>query len=1765
MIPKIPGFAIKDEIFGTTRAIYYRGIEEGSDQQLMLKSLRANFSNAIEVGRLRNEFELASKLDHPGINKYLNFKHIGNHYFIEMAYFQGIPLRNFLKSRPLQINEILDLAIQWVDIISQIHQNGLIHKNVHPDTLLINPSNNKIQLFDFSLTSSLKHERQLRILPQVLEGQLTHISPEQTGRMNRDLDYRTDYYSLGISLYELFLGRPPFIYNDPLEQVHAHIAREPEPLSSIIPTIPEVISDIILKLLAKIPEERYQSIHGLKSDLQRCAELLRKNEKLVPFTLASQDFSDQFQIPAKLYGREEEVKKLIDTFFEMASKGNRECIWVTGEAGIGKTVYVKEVLKKISYAKGNFISGKFDLLGRTTLFGGFIQAFSNLMEQIVAGSPEELNYWNRVISKALGQNGKILTDLIPGLEWIIGKQMEPTHLQGEEATRRFERLFLSFLKAVANKQHPLVLFLDDLQWADSGSLQLMELILLEPDLRHLLLIGSYRPNEVGELHPLNWVRQKIESKTQSQEIVLKPLAEHHLNKIVANTLSVEETEVKDLAKMVFLKTRGNPFFINQFLLSLHEEKLIHFNNKQRQWEWGLKEIQKKDITDNVVDLLIEKINRLPQASQNLLQIAACIGSTFKIDTLYHLAGKEQLVHLWEALIEGLIMPLDENYRMILALEEEVLDQLDSEENHSIAVFQFLHDRVQQAAYSMLPVLEKEAVHLKIGRMLLQQGSEIYEICNHLNIAKELIEDESEKNQLASLNWEAAVKAKSANAYEMALQYLAAGIELLPQNHWVNNYSLSIRLFTEKAVCLYLQGKTKEADQLMQMLSKKANSKLEKLEIYQVHVNLLTQAENHAEVFKIGRLALRLFNIRLPEKKQNLQLSIFKELMIAQIRLIGRKPENLIDHKFIRDQEKIKLMEFVIGMIPSAFQSNQDVFAFLILKILNITLKFGNNEASPLSYVGYGIILNSAFGNYATALKFGDLSLELNERLGLPIPTGRLLYPYHNFIEHPVKEIRSKHNTWKDLFQLSSEQGDPHFAGYALVTEIWNGSALGLNLERLFNLGNTSLEFLNANNNFNSTDMLLARFQALLVLMEKPMQSWRLDEEPIELWQKFDILVEEEAYTTAAVLIISLLQIHYLLPSEDASKWIEISEKYASYLGSLYAYTDLAMYQCLLISSVYSDASPSQKRSYRKYVKRKKKTMKKLANSSPANYRAHYLIIDGVYTQIIESEDQAITKMEEAAIFAEQHQYVQIKAHAFEYLGMYHFQKKNTKIAQFYLQESLFAYNQWGASAKVKQLQSDFPSLGLKVTYGTSEVSNKRNLDISTLIKASLSISEEIILDRLLKKMMRIVLENAGAEKGFFVDNVQGELQIKAADTLKGDLKDHKMAESIIRYVWHSREPVLINQAVTDPKFSTDPYILQNHPKSILCTPILTHGSMLGVLYLENNLTTNAFTPARLETLKILTSQIAISLENATLYKDLNDSLEQQRSLADAYSRFTPREFLTLLGKDSILDVELGDRRHGTMSVLFSDIRSYTTLVEKMTLEDNFEFVNSYASKMTEVISGNNGVVKQFLGDGIMAFFGNSKDALNACQAMQKALNAYNQDRLSKNREPIRVGMGVHTGPLIIGIIGTQDRMDQAMISDTVNTAARLEGLTKFFHSRLVISQQVLDNLDNKHDFHYRYLGKVKVKGKEEILQVYDVFGIDPPEIFDKKLATQYDFETGLEKYMNKDFSSAISHFEKVLQQFPEDLTCKNYLENAISMLDNPPSKNWNGSIKMKIK
>ncbi len=1510
----------------------YRGTLEPDSTSVIIKTLKAEYPTLEEITRLRHEYKILQPLNIEGVVKALSLETYKNKLALVLEDFKGISLYTFLKQQQLSSIAFLGLARQLAEILHELHQNQIIHKNIKPNNILINLQTEQIKLIDFSVSSRLSKENPTISNPTLLEGTLAYMSPEQTGRMNRSLDYRSDFYSLGVTFYEMLTGQLPFVSNDPMELVHCHIAKTPVPPHQLNPEVPRAVSSIVMKLLAKTAEDRYQSAFGLKADLEEAWKKLQASGQIEDFTPGRLDRAGSFLIPQKLYGRESEVTALMNAF-DRTSEGTSEMMLVSGYSGIGKTSVINEVQKPIVAKRGYFIAGKFDQFKRNIPYAALIQVFQELIRQLLTESSEKIAVWKEKLEETLGPNGRVIIDVIPEVKLILGQQPEVPILGATESQNRFNRVFKQFLSVFTKPEHPLVIFLDDLQWADLASLKLIKLLITDPDSQYLLLIGAYRDNEVTPLHPTMLAVEEIQkSGATVNQIVLQPLEMGSVTQLVAETLKETEKST-ELAELLFNKSKGNPFFLTQLFKTLYSENLVTFNFAEGCWQWDSKQIQSFGITDsNVVELVARNISQLAEATQQSLKLAACIGNQFTLDVLATVSEEIPLStgkKLWSALQAGLILPLNNDYKIPIVCEEgdwrfgtrQRFAPDNSARTSGIATltqspisYKFLHDRVQQAAYVLIPDDQKKATHFKIGKLLLEKTANlalednIFDIVNQLNRGVFFITSESEKEELANLNLMAGRKSKAATAYEPAARYLNIGLKLLAETGWERQYDLTLALHVEAVEAEYLRTNFERAALLAEIVLERAKTLLEKVRVYELKIQFYNAQNQMLKALDIGLQVLELLGVSLSSIPSHGHLQV--EL-----------PEltNLENLPVMKDPYKLAAMRILKGISSSVFIAKPELLPQVILTMVNLCIKHGYSALSSYAYVWYATLLCGRMGNLDAGYHAGQLALRLLQQFDARELKCVVFTMFNCCVKHWKEHSREILYPFLEGIQSGLETGDLEFAGYSIIEYCTH---LFLTEEQLESVSQKQLKYIDLlvkSKQDYATYQTQIWSQLTLNLQGLATDKFSLSGQSFDESEVLPILIEANTYGSLFYIYVAKSILCYLFKEPDRAIFsARLASEHESSVTGLVIVGLHNFYYSLALLAQYPHAESHEQQQYLSQASLNQEKMKKWAYHAPMNYQHRYELIEAEKARVLGQNWEAAALYDRAIVGAQDNGYIQEEALANELAAEFYLANGRKKIAQTYLRDAYYGYARWGAKAKVQDLEERYPQFLANIasrespsflireeiesvssttnTTTSTMIEDSRALDLATVMKASLALSEEIVFDKLLSKLMKVILENAGAQKGFLMMEKSGRLFIEAVGAIDSEevmvlpstpvKNNQNIPAAIINYVARTQKNLVLNDAARESIFANDHYIATSQPKSILCSPIINQGKLIGIIYLENNECMGAFTSDRLEVLNILTSQAAISLENARLYNNLetaNSQLEVARQQLEEYS------------------------------------------------------------------------------------------------------------------------------------------------------------------------------------------------------------------------------------------------------------------------------------------
>lgn len=1497
-----PGYQLVASLYASERSIIQRMVGVEVSTPIIIKALRATKSSPEMIAQFKREYAIATRFDSPGILRPTSIQHIDGYWIIASRDDGSESLDKYLAKlrgegkQGVGIETFFDIALALCDIVEVIHSGNVVHNDINPSNLLWNENTKQLRLIDFGIASELGRESPSMQSPNVLEGSLHYMAPERTGRMNRLVDYRADYYSMGATFYALLAGRPPFDANDAMEIIHCHIARSPDWSLPVFRSLPPVMVHVLQRLLGKNAEDRYQVIQGLRRDLKLCHTIVNSAQG----TLVSHNLSDMsgiFHIPQKLYGRENEIQTLLAAF-DRAGAGGCELLLVAGYSGVGKSAVINEVHKPIVEKRGYFVSGKFDQYTRNIPYSSLVQAFRDVIRQILTEPRDVVAKWSDKLTQALKSQAGVIANLIPDLRWIIGATEPVPELPPLDAHNRLNSSFQKFVQVFASAEHPLVIFLDDLQWADPPSLQLIDLFMSDRDDRYMLFIGAYRDNEVGPGHPLMGLLEKLQQRGSKVEtLTLPPLQEEHVNALLADTLLSSSEACASLAKLCCKKTSGNPFFLNQFLRAVYDAGFITYDYDAGKWRWDVEAIENASFTDNVVDLMIGKIGRLPETTQKLLQLAASVGNRFDLGTLVIVleqSGYATQQQLWPAMEADLIRPVDNRYKYLS--EEETSFKID---------YRFLHDRVQQAAYALATDEEKKQHHLKIGRLLLGGSSDVhahlFTIVEHLNAGRHLIAEADERLQLARLDYQAGMKARASAAHHAAARYMQVGISVLPNDAWESAYHLMLDLHIGAAETAYLSGDFALAERMYPEILAHCTNVLDKIRCYTVQVSQYQLQGRFLEGIEIQRAGLKLLGVDIPQSEaEHVQMMTegFEEI---EKLCSSRTMVDIRNAPEMQNPEHTAAMQLLFVMWYASYLAGLPILnAVITIVMTRLSLLHGTCDITPFAYVNYGAIAAMIRGRHLFGYEFGSMGVELST-LRKPLSIrGSSHFLFATFTNHWNRHLSTCNQYYDDAYSWSVESGDYVTAGYILAVRSTDRVIQGKYLPDLLEAFERDIIFPKKTGQIDMVDCItVGSIQSVKNLMGS---TDRFDTYDDRQFSEAKFLAEySDKPLHLAYFYHGKIRNAYLFDTAQAEELaeqlplVELAIPGQCKIPEATFYSAMIWLRILRRSPERADA-PALLDKLAKVEQR----LQLWASLCPDNFEAKCLLVQAERARYRAALAEATELYRRAAASARAAKYVNLEALANELHGELWLENKQERIAELFFADAASLYRSWGAHGKLIHLHQQHGSalvaanqrLSQEVVSGPTSgpLSDQRSigsLDVAAILDANHALSSEIGLGRVLTRLIKILRENSGAQTvRLLLQNDSGwclegdasgeETQVLQSQLLSlDDSTSPFFPLSLLRYVLRTGEEIVEENLSTSIAYCADPYCLTIRPKSVMCLPIKRFSQVAGVIYLENNLTAGVFTRERSRFVRMLGVQAIISIDNARLYQSLEQKVEER--------------------------------------------------------------------------------------------------------------------------------------------------------------------------------------------------------------------------------------------------------------------------------------------------
>lgn len=1493
---------------------------------LIVKKPNQQFPSFQQLAQFKREYAIARRCRHPGVVHPLALQLHGGCWTMLQEDSGGLALDQVLRAQlaarrtpaqpALALDDFFDIALQLCAALEAVHRHGVIHKDINPSNLVWNADRRLLQLTDFGIACELPYESHGIVNLQALEGTLRYMAPEQTGRMNRRVDWRADFYALGATFYELLAGQAPFEAGDAMELVHCHIARSPDWSHPALANLPGQLLPIIQRLLEKNADQRYQSLQGLRSDLEAC----RADKPAQALKLS--DHNGRFLVPQTLHGREDAIAVLLAAF-ERSAAGRCEMLLLAGHSGIGKSAVVNEVQKPIVARRGCFLSGKFDQLQRDVPYASLIQAFQGLVRQLLGQPEATLRQWSGKLHGALGDGIGVLVELIPQLALIVGPTDAVPASAPAQAQLRLDRLFPRFVEVFACAGHPLVLFLDDLQWADAATLRMIELLMLSCDQCCLLFIGAYRDNEVSAAHPLIALRDKLLAReVRLSTLFLRPLNEAQVAQMVAATVRVAAPDCAPLTRICYTKTAGNPFFLNQFLASLNETGHLRYRAADDCWDWDLRAIQQVKYTDNVVEVLLEKIHRLPTATQHLLQLAASSGNRFTLDTLA-LAVDRSPRHtqqaLWPALHAGLVQPLDERYKYVNG---------DTRAGHSGVHYRFLHDRVQQAAYLVADASTRAANHLRIGRLLLQhatpghQDETLFEIVEQLNAGRALLDDANERVQLAALNLQAGVKARRSAAFQATLEHMRIGLGLLPAEAWSVHADLWLDLQLGAAEAAYLCGQFDAAEAIYPLVRARTLHPLLQVRCIAIQAHQYQLQGRLLDAIEVQCEGLAQLNIAIAHDVAHMKAR-FDDILADIGRLHGTQaPDTLLAAGDMCAPDAVAAMQMMQGLwMASYYAGQQDLSALMVVSMTRLSMQRGNSDFSAVAYVGYALILALYDGDVARGYDFGAMAMALARRranLQTRTLTGLM---FGALISHWTQPLRSSDALYEEAFGWALEIADFVQVGVVAAVRATERMILGDYLPHLMHDIEHDLALMRANGQQAMADCCVAAaVQPIKCLMGRLPRHDSYDDATFSEARFLEQYGDSQLYR--AYYLQGKIRNAYLFDGADAELLAGQLGIVTQIMRGQAKVAESSFYAALIwLRALRRDPARPDAGDVLSVIDALQASLTEWARLGSDNSAAKHLLVMAEMARYRDDLQLATRHYRQAIDAAGLAGYVNVQALGNELCGEYWSEQGHARVAGVFIRDAIAHYGQWGAEGKVTQLRARHAAL-LSRMDGRATLSHvgpdthgSSTLDLVSLLKAAQILSNEVGLRNVLTRLISIVCENAGAQVARLLLLSEGSYQLEA--NIDGDgvtvlqarrldlnaASDPQFPLSLLRYVIRTGAEVIEDSITGVSRFAADPYVQLRRPRAVMCLPIRHGGQIDGILYFENRLAEASFTQERVAFLRMLGVQAMISISSARLH----DSLERRVAERTEQLEDANRKLATLSITDGLTG--LSNRRH----------------------------------------------------------------------------------------------------------------------------------------------------------------------------------------------------------------------------------------------------------------
>jgi predicted ATPase/class 3 adenylate cyclase len=1761
----VDGYQIGPLLHAGAHCLVFRGIASATSRSVVIKISRDPYPSDRDLAAQRRAYDIAREIRCDAVVAHLALAQAGYRQALITEDFNAVSLDRYHREHPrLAQREVLALGVALARSLAKLHRAGVIHLRIQPSNILWSPTRRLLKLTDLQHCSRLQQEA-VQARDQVrLPAMPVYVAPEQTGRMNRSVDARADLYAAGVVLYELLTGSPPFTSTDPSELIHAHLARQPAAPSTRETDLHPSVPEILLRLLQKDPDARYASADGLASDLERCLNEVAAGTA-ARFALGLRDLSERFVLPDRLYGRQTETEALRDAV-EACTTGQRQCLLVAGYSGIGKSALIGEVQLPVAARRGWFCPGKFDQFRRDRPYLAWRQALASLTRQALAKPEAELVALRGALDQALAGNGALIAELVPGVDALLGEQGALPAVGPAEAQARFEQALRTFLRVLAQDEHPLVLFLDDLQWADLASLALLESLLSDPTPAHLLILGAYRDNEVGPGHPLTASLGRLaERGTRPRILSLPPLAPEHVAALVSDSLRLGLEAAAPLAALVHAKTGGNPFFVRQFMQQLVAEGLLRLDPDVGQWRWDQHAIERQGYTDNVVELMSRRIRDLSADTLRMLQLGACLGATFDLQRVVRVCDQSAIriaAHLEQALTTGLLLPLDSDYK--LALTNARLAERAGSAPSLNPRYAFLHDRVQQTVHDSIEPADRAMIHVRIARTLLADASSAslpqraLELMDHLAEAQSLITDADERLRFARLCLIAGQRAKASMATVPAVDFLALGRQLLSADAWSTEPDLALDLHLEAADACYICERYPEAEELAQAVLARTRDLHRRVAAHNVLIGIGVAQRRYVEATMLGLGVLEQeLDLRLPRRAG--MPRVLLGILRTRTALRGRSPGAMLALPAMHDPRAQASIAILMKCATNAYWGAPTLVPLIAGRMVRLSLETGNAALSAYGYALFGMIITNAVGAVDAGYRLGKLAMDLIERTGARHLIGKTGLLWHGFIRHAKDPLRLCAADTLGCYDHALDAGDVENAVYCGTVAYYTDLLAGRPLDWMDQRYRDYLPALLASSQAHTVLVLRAWMQVVANLADGERVESKAVGELVDWPARLtELLVEPDGAMSIATVAGGAGWLAFLLDdwAEAERQLALLYERSDAALGQSFWRTCMALYGITLSRKLGRGDGGA---SVHLRLARIRRWVDVWAGHNRHDYEPYRLILAAEAATGRQRHALALGAWHDAAARSRDNGNLFLEAWCSEQAAHAHGCAGHRAQAHDVRMRAQRLWQRYGAGARLR-LMGGQGSARSALTEGAP----LDGIALDALLGSVRAVSESIQVDALVGRVLEVLLVQSGARRATLLIQEQGLRPLAAAviDEQQGlqrlpeppPKEPGHLPVSLLDYVARTRRMINVDNAVTHEWLCRDPYTGHFDCLSLLGAPLLRHGRLVGMVLLENELAAGVFSDADANLVEAIAGQAAVSLENARLF-------EAQQRQSEAFARFLPRPFLEHLGHRQVEDIRLGEGIQRQVTVMFTDLRGFTTLCERLSAHDTFALVNSILARMAPVLSAEGGFIDEFTGDGVKALFIDRADgAVRAAIAMQQQLGQYSAERIAQGREPLAMGIGVHTGSVMLGTIGAEGRMSTTVLGDTVNTTARLEGLTKVYDTPVLISEATRAELNDPLAYCLRAVGRIRFKGRQQALLVHEVVAGRKGAERDALTPMVPMFNAALTAWLERCFDEAESGFARCLALAPDDRLSSAYLEWTRRCLSEGIPDDWDGVI-----